>query len=224
MAIAKGTHPMSYHPVFRLDDYTLRPPRSHEEVLALQKATIPYYGEMAWTVEDYEAWLAEFAYGVMLLFDGEKLVGNFDIWPMTAENLQVIAMSQVPQPSLRPVRLSHVLNNSGHDDWYVASLLLLLEHRDHQTRRCFSQMICMALNNMVDSGLIRFPAQISAVGSSPEGQQLLEHVGLRHDPSAKITWGKFYRHAMPTRHDFFWPTIRTTGVEQLVEPLTTPTT
>jgi hypothetical protein len=24
---------------------------------------------------------------------------------------------------------------------------------------------------------------------------------------------------MPTRHDFFWPTIRTTGVEQLVEPL-----
>jgi hypothetical protein len=116
------------------------------------------------------------------------------------------------------VRLSQLLNSGGNNDWYIASLLLLPEHRDHQTRRCFSQMICMALNNMVDSGLIRFPAEVVAVGYSPEGQQLLEHVGLRHDPSAKTAWGKFYRHAMPTRNDFFWPNIRTTGVEQLVEP------
>jgi hypothetical protein len=223
MAIAKGYHPMTYHPVFRMQDYTLRPPRSEAEVVNLKKVTIPYYGEVAWTIGDYQACLAEFPYGVMLLFNGKKLVGNFDIWPLQAADIEAIAADEIGESAVRPARLSQILTNGGHSHWYISSLLLLPEHRDHQTRRCFFQMLCLALNNMADDGLIRFPAQVSAVGSSPEGAQLLAHIGLRHDPSVKMTWGKFYRHTMPTRNDFFWPSIRTTGVEQLVEPLTTLT-
>jgi hypothetical protein len=211
---------MSYHPVFRMQEYTLCPPRSHEEVVVLNATGRSLYNEASWPLETLSDWFDRFAYGPLCLFHHQKLIGNFSMWPLQASDIDRIAADEVEESGVRPIRLSHLLNNGGHGDWYITSLMLLPENRDHQTRRCFSQMICMALNNMADSGLIRFPAQISAVGYSPEGQQLLEHVGLRHDPSAKTTWGKFYRHAMPTRNDFFWPNIRTTGVEQLVEPLT----
>ncbi len=210
---------MAYHPVFRLDDYTLRPPRTEAEVVAFHQADAACYGEMALSLANVRAWLDAFAYGALCLFDGQKLVGSFCMWPFQASDIDALAADELKESEIVPVRLSPLLNTGGHGDWYIGGTLLLPEHRDHQTRRCFSQMICMALNNMADSGLIRFPAQISAVGYSPEGQQLLEHVGLRHDPSAKTAWGKFYRHAMPTRNDFFWPNISTTGVEQLVEPL-----
>jgi hypothetical protein len=223
MAIAKGYHPMSYHPVFRMQDYTLRPPKNEAELVKLHQLGTQLFGEMVWPLATIQAWIGEYAYGCLDLFHHDKPIGSFDMWPLQASDIEALAADEVEESSLRPVRLSQVLSNHGHDHWYIASLMLSPEHRDHQTRRCFSQMICMALNNMADGGLISFPAQISAVGYSPEGEQLLEHVGLRHDPSAKITWGKFYRHTMPTRHDFFWPTIRTTGVEQLVEPLTTLT-
>jgi hypothetical protein len=177
------------------------------------------YGEIAWPLATVQAWSGEYAHGCLGLFHHEKPIGDFSMWPLQATDIEAIAEDEVEESAVRPVRLSHLLNSGGHGDWYITSLMLSPNNRDHQTRRCFSQMICMALNNMADSGLIRFPAQVSAVGYSPEGQQLLEHVGLRHDPSAKTAWGKFYRHAMPTRNDFFWPNIRTTGVEQLVEPL-----
>jgi hypothetical protein len=212
---------MTYHPVFRLGDYTLRPPKNEAEVVALQALDFQLYGEMGWSLEVVKEWFDRFAYGPLCLFYDGKLVAGFSMWPLQSEDINAIAADEVEESAVRPVRLSHLLNNGGHGDWYITGIFVLPNHRDHQTRRCFSQMICMALNNMADSGLIRFPAQVSAVGYSPEGQQLLEHVGLRHDPSAKTTWGKFYRHAMPTRNDFFWPNIRTTGVEQLVEPLLT---
>jgi hypothetical protein len=210
---------MAYHPVFRMQDYTLRPPRTHEEVVALNTATTSIYPEAGWPLETLNDWVDRFAYGSLCLFHHQELIGNFGMWPLQATDIEAIAEDEVEESAVRPVRLSHLLNSGGHGDWYITSCMLLPNHRDHQTRRCFSQMICMALNNMADSGMIRFPAQVSAVGYSPEGQQLLEHVGLRHDPSAKTAWGKFYRHAMPTRNDFFWPNISTTGVEQLVEPL-----
>jgi hypothetical protein len=211
---------MTYHPVFRLGDYTLRPPKNEAEVVELIAVSQLIYNEAEWPLAVFQEWFARFAYGPLCLFHHDQLFGNFSMWPLEASDIEALAANEVEEEAVRPVRLSHLLNNGGHDSWYISSLTLLPNHRDHQTRRCFSQMICMALNNMADSGLIRFPAQVSAVGYSPEGQQLLEHVGLRHDPSAKTTWGKFYRHAMPTRNDFFWPNIRTTGVEQLVEPLT----
>jgi hypothetical protein len=91
--------------------------------------------------------------------------------------------------------------------------------RDHATRRSFSQLICMALDNLADSGLMRFAATVDAVGYSADGQRLLKHLGLPELPDIQLDWGSFHRFTMASRQQFFWPNIRQTGVDQLIEPL-----
>jgi hypothetical protein len=176
---------MAYHPFFRLDRYTLRPPKSREEVELLASTEGPLYGETAWSDGIIADWVAKFAHGILMLFEDDQLIGGFGMWPLTEADLNAIAANTVEESALRP----------------------------------FSQLICMALNNLADSGLIRFPAQVCAVGYSREGQRLLEHLGLQVDSAATTDWGRFYRHTMASRSDFFWPTIRQTGIDQLIEPL-----
>jgi hypothetical protein len=210
---------MAYHPFFRLDRYTLRPPKSREEVELLASTEGPLYGEIAWSTDIIVDWLSKFAHGTLMLFEDDQLIGGFGMWPLTEADLNAIAANTVEESALRPVTLSQVLNQGGHQHWYITSIFLLPDHRDHAARRSFSQLICMALNNLADSGLIRFPAQVCAVGYSREGQRLLEHLGLQVDSAATTDWGRFYRHTMASRSDFFWPTIRQTGIDQLIEPL-----
>jgi len=210
---------MAYHPFFRLDRYTLRPPKSREELVLLNDTAKDIYNEASWPIDVASDWLSKFAHGAMMLFQDEKLIGSFGMWPLTEADLNAIAANTVEESALRPVTLSQVLNQGGHQHWYIAGIFLLPDHRDHAARRSFSQLICMALNNLADSGLIRFPAQVCAVGYSKEGQRLLEHLGLQVDSAATTDWGRFYRHTMASRSDFFWPTIRQTGIDQLIEPL-----
>jgi hypothetical protein len=210
---------MAYHPFFRLDRYTLRPPKSREELVLLNDTAKDIYNEASWPIDVASDWLSKFAHGAMMLFQDEKLIGSFGMWPLTEGNLDALATNSIEESALRPVTLSQVLNQGGHQHWYIAGIFLLPDHRDHAARRSFSQLICMALNNLADSGLIRFPAQVCAVGYSKEGQRLLEHLGLQVDSAATTDWGRFYRHTMASRSDFFWPTIRQTGIDQLIEPL-----
>jgi hypothetical protein len=210
---------MAYHPFFRLDRYTLRPPKSREELVLLNDTAKDIYNEASWPIDVASDWLSKFAHGAMMLFQDEKLIGSFGMWPLTEGNLDALATNSIEESALRPVTLSQVLNQGGHQHWYIAGIFLLPDHRDHAARRSFSQLICMALNNLADSGLIRFPAQVCAVGYSREGQRLLEHLGLQVDSAATTDWGRFYRHTMASRSDFFWPTIRQTGIDQLIEPL-----
>jgi hypothetical protein len=210
---------MAYHPFFRLDRYTLRPPKSREELVLLNDTAKDIYNEASWPIDVASDWLSKFAHGAMMLFQDEKLIGSFGMWPLTEGNLDALATNSIEESALRPVTLSQVLNQGGHQHWYITSIFLLPDHRDHAARRSFSQLICMALNNLADSGLIRFPAQVCAVGYSKEGQRLLEHLGLQVDSAATTDWGRFYRHTMASRSDFFWPTIRQTGIDQLIEPL-----
>jgi hypothetical protein len=210
---------MAYHPFFRLDRYTLRPPKSREELVLLNDTAKDIYNEASWPIDVASDWLSKFAHGAMMLFQDEKLIGSFGMWPLTEGNLDALATNSIEESALRPVTLSQVLNQGGHQHWYIAGIFLLPDHRDHAARRSFSQLICMALNNLADSGLIRFPAQVCAVGYSKEGQRLLEHLGLQVDSAAATDWGRFYRHTMASRSDFFWPTIRQTGIDQLIEPL-----
>jgi hypothetical protein len=210
---------MAYHPFFRLDRYTLRPPKSREELVLLNDTAKDIYNEASWPIDVASDWLSKFAHGAMMLFQDEKLIGSFGMWPLTEGNLDALATNSIEESALRPVTLSQVLNQGGHQHWYITGIFLLPDHRDHAARRSFSQLICMALNNLADSGLIRFPAQVCAVGYSKEGQRLLEHLGLQVDSAATTDWGRFYRHTMASRSDFFWPTIRQTGIDQLIEPL-----
>jgi len=210
---------MAYHPFFRLERYTLRPPKSREELVLLNDTAKDIYNEASWPIDVASDWLSKFAHGAMMLFQDEKLIGSFGMWPLTEGNLDALATNSIEESALRPVTLSQVLNQGGHQHWYIAGIFLLPDHRDHAARRSFSQLICMALNNLADSGLIRFPAQVCAVGYSKEGQRLLEHLGLQVDSAATTDWGRFYRHTMASRSDFFWPTIRQTGIDQLIEPL-----
>jgi hypothetical protein len=210
---------MAYHPFFRLDRYTLRPPKSREELVLLNDTAKDIYNEASWPIDVASDWLSKFAHGAMMLFQDEKLIGSFGMWPLTEGNLDALATNSIEESALRPVTLSQVLNQGGHQHWYIAGIFLLPDHRDHAARRSFSQLICMALNNLADSGLIRFPAQVCAVGYSKAGQRLLEHLGLQVDSAATTDWGRFYRHTMASRSDFFWPTIRQTGIDQLIEPL-----
>lgn len=210
---------MAYHPFFRLDRYTLRPPKSREELVLLNDTAKDIYNEASWPIDVASDWLSKFAHGALMLFQDEKLIGSFGMWPLTEGNLDALATNSIEESALRPVTLSQVLNQGGHQHWYIAGIFLLPDHRDHAARRSFSQLICMALNNLADSGLIRFPAQVCAVGYSKEGQRLLEHLGLQVDSAATTDWGRFYRHTMASRSDFFWPTIRQTGIDQLIEPL-----
>jgi hypothetical protein len=177
------------------------------------------YNEASGPIDVASDWLSKFAHGAMMLFQDEKLIGSFGMWPLTEGNLDALATNSIEESALRPVTLSQVLNQGGHQHWYITGIFLLPDHRDHAARRSFSQLICMALNNLADSGLIRFPAQVCAVGYSKEGQRLLEHLGLQVDSAATTDWGRFYRHTMASRSDFFWPTIRQTGIDQLIEPL-----
>ena len=210
---------MAYHPFFRLERYTLRPPKSREELVLLNDTAKDIYNEASWPIDVASDWLSKFAHGAMMLFQDEKLIGSFGMWPLTEGNLDALATNSIEESALRPVTLSQVLNQGGHQHWYITGIFLLPDHRDHAARRSFSQLICMALNNLADSGLIRFPAQVCAVGYSKEGQRLLEHLGLQVDSAATTDWGRFYRHTMASRSDFFWPTIRQTGIDQLIEPL-----
>ena len=210
---------MAYHPFFRLDHFTLRPPKSRDEVELLASTERPLYDDVAWSTEIISDWLERFAHGILMLFQDEKLIGGFGMWPLAADDLNAIATNGIEESAVRPVTLSQVLNQGGHQHWYITGIFLLPDHRDHAARRSFSQLICMALNNLADSGLIRFPAQVCAVGYSREGQRLLEHLGLQVDPAATTDWGRFYRHNMASRDQFFWPTIRQTGIDQLIEPL-----
>ncbi len=210
---------MAYHPFFRLDHFTLRPPKSRDELILLNNTAKDIYNEVSWPIDVAADWLSKFAHGALMLFQDEKLIGSFGMWPLTADDLDAIAANSVEESAVRPVTLSQVLNQGGHQHWYIAGIFLLPDHRDHAARRSFSQLICMALNNLADSGLIRFPAQVCAVGYSREGQRLLEHLGLQVDPAATTDWGRFYRHNMASRDQFFWPTIRQTGIDQLIEPL-----
>jgi hypothetical protein len=210
---------MAYHPFFRLDRYTLRPPKSREELVLLNDTAKDIYNEASWPIDVASDWLSKFAHGALMLFQDEKLIGSFGMWPLTEGNLDALATNSIEESALRPVTLSQVLNQGGHQHWYITGIFLLPDHRDHAARRSFSQLICMALNNLADSGLIRFPAQVCAVGYSKEGQRLLEHLGLQVDSAATTDWGRFYRHTMASRSDFFWPTIRQTGIDQLIEPL-----
>ena len=210
---------MAYHPFFRLDRYTLRPPKAREELVLLNDTAKDIYNEASWPIDVASDWLSKFAHGAMMLFQDEKLIGSFGMWPLTEGNLDALATNSIEESALRPVTLSQVLNQGGHQHWYITGIFLLPDHRDHAARRSFSQLICMALNNLADSGLIRFPAQVCAVGYSKEGQRLLEHLGLQVDSAATTDWGRFYRHTMASRSDFFWPTIRQTGIDQLIEPL-----
>ena len=210
---------MAYHPFFRLDRYTLRPPKSREELVLLNTKSRSIYNEVSWSLAIFSEWLDKFAHGALMLFQDDDFIGCFDMWPLAEADLNAIAANTVEESALRPVTLSQVLNQGGHQHWYITGIFLLPDHRDHAARRSFSQLICMALNNLADSGLIRFPAQVCAVGYSREGQLLLEHLGLQVDSAATTDWGRFYRHTMASRSDFFWPTIRQTGIDQLIEPL-----
>jgi len=211
---------MPYHPFFRLDRFTLRPPKSREELVQLNSVARDVYNEVSWSIDVASEWSARFAHGALILFQDDQLIGSFGMWPLAEAEGEALASNGVEESALRPVTLNQVLNQGGHQHWYIAGIFLLPQHRDHAARRSFSQLICMALNNLADSGLIRFPAQVCAVGYSREGQRLLDHLGLQVDPNAATDWGQFYRHKMASRNDFFWPTIRQTGIDQLIEPLT----
>jgi hypothetical protein len=109
------------------------------------------------------------------------LSGAIGCWALDERTTRLFIEGTLPERSLSP--LTHEQLELGSEFWYVSGVLV-----DSALRNCLNSPLALLLgagiSSIIKSRKIRFPANIYALGYSPEGIRLLEKTGFEQIRSA----------------------------------------
>jgi len=159
-----------------LVDSTDRLQQLHElDTIAYQEVGIDFL--------TFQQWWQTYDLGLRIALDGDRIVGAIGCWALDERTTRSFIGGALSEGKLLPMTHQQLCDERGSEFWYVSGVLI-----EAALRNCLNSplrlLLSAGISGILSSGKVRYPANVYALGYSPEGIALLKRLGFEQIRSA----------------------------------------
>lgn len=150
---------------------------SKERLQQLHALDSAAYEQAAISFETFEQWWKTYDLGLRIaLGEDDRIVGAIGAWGLNAESARLLIAGGLRERDLQPLTHEQLSENKS-AYWYVSGVLIDRALRN-RTGSPLRLLLSAGVGSILRSGKVRYPANVYALGYSPEGIALLEKLGF----------------------------------------------
>ena len=162
----------------KFGDFTIRHARGRDDLIANIDLQLPEYGDYTWPIEHVMDIWARYPYAIYLLWEGDRVVGNFHLWPAEDAWADSFLAGQAGYKDFTPKSLAEVLSNDGCQRWRVSSLIIHPDYRKPSKMNPIGFLLAAALNDWAETAALTYPVQVFTTAYTPQSAALLRRFGF----------------------------------------------
>jgi hypothetical protein len=128
-------------------------------------------------LEEFYRWWDSYELGLKVLVQGERIVGAFGLWPLSEEVARAFKDGRIVEHDLTPLTTT-APDSLPSSHWYASGIVLARVLRKLHTLNPLITLLAVGLNIWMESGHVKYPAEITAMGYSEEGRRMIERFGF----------------------------------------------
>ncbi|MBM3602235.1 MAG: hypothetical protein FJX22_00420 [Alphaproteobacteria bacterium] len=161
----------------KFGDFTIRHARGQEDLIANIDLQIPEYNDDTWPIDPLMQVWARYPYAMYLLWEGERVVGDFHLWPADDDWADAFLAGQAGFEDFAPKSLAEVLVD-GCQRWRVGSLIIHPDYRKPTKMNPIGFLLAAALNDWAETSALKYPVQVFTTAYTPQSAALLRRFGF----------------------------------------------